>query len=191
METQRTEQHGRSPLVEAAEKIGEVEALDSVAEPIGGFVRNLRGEGLARDVLSGAFLGHALHPLLTDVPIGTWTSATILDLLGGKSSEDAARLLIGVGLLAALPTFWTGWSDWADAEERSPAARRIGVVHAATNGTALALYGASYAARRDGKRGRGVLLGLVAGGALGLGGFLGGHLSYAEGIGVGERSPDT
>lgn len=188
MEAQQTTGTGsRSPLAVAAEKIGELDGLDAVAGPLGETVRRLIGTGVAKDVLSGAFLGHALHPLLTDVPIGTWTSAMILDFIGGEGSEDAAQRLIGIGILAAFPTLWSGWSDWSDAEEQSPAARRIGIVHAAANGAALALFARSYGARRKGDRRRGVALGLAAGGALGLGGFLGGHLSYAEGVGVEGR----
>lgn len=184
-----TDDGQRSPLAEATERIGEMEGLDTVASVVGKDVRKIFGQGYVKDILSGAHLGHALHPLLTDVPIGAWTSATILDLIGGEDSQDAARRLLGVGILAAFPTLWSGWSDWSDEEERNPAVRRIGLVHAASNGTALGLYAASWLARRRGQRGRGVVIGLVAGGVLGVGGYLGGHLTYAEGAGAGERRP--
>jgi hypothetical protein len=37
------------------------------------------GAGTAGDVLAGQWLGHALHPLLTDVPLGCWIGAGLLD----------------------------------------------------------------------------------------------------------------
>jgi uncharacterized membrane protein len=169
-----------------AERLGGLDALDQPAGPIGRFWRSIL-TGKTKALLSGAPLGHALHPILTDVPIGTWTSATLLDLIGGRDGERAARLLIGAGLAAALPTFWSGWSDWSDEEERDPDIRRIGLVHATVNGTAAALYGASLLARRRGDRGRGKLLGLAGAGVLGAGGFLGGHLSSVEGSRVRGR----
>ena len=172
----------------AAHRLGEIEALDAPAQKIGAVVRNVLGPGKVKNALSGTFLGHALHPLLTDIPIGTWTSAMILDLAGGQDSEKAARRLIGAGILAALPTAASGYSDWADTEMASDSARRVGIVHAAANVTALSLYTASYLARRRGRHGTGVALGLVASGAIGVGGHLGGHLSYVQGVGVAQTT---
>ena len=154
-------------------------------------MRKVLKPGAVKDLLSGTFLGHPLHPMLTDVPIGTWTSAVILDLVGGRESQRAADLLIGTGVAAALPTAASGYSDWADTVQGNPSARRIGLVHAASNVSALALYSASLIARRRGRRGRGVALALSGLGALGLGGHLGGHLSYAEAVGVDQTAFDS
>jgi nitrite reductase/ring-hydroxylating ferredoxin subunit/uncharacterized membrane protein len=167
-----------------ATQIGQIEALDAPAQAIAAKWRDLIGPGPLKDALSGTWLGHALHPLLTDVPIGTWTSATVLDLIGGEDSDSAASTLIGVGLAAAAPTAVSGWLDWADTEMAEPEVRRMGIVHAVSNIAAISLYSASLAARLRGNRGRGRLLGLAGAGALGAGGFLGGHLSYAKGVGV-------
>ena len=171
-----------------SEQIGSIAALDAPAAAIAKQIRNLLKPGPVKDALSGTWLGHALHPLLTDVPIGTWTSATLLDLLGGPDSRPAARRLIGVGLLSALPTALSGWSDWADSEPADDAVRRIGIVHALTNGSAAVLYGASLLARRRGAHTTGVLLGLAGAGAVGAGGWLGGDLAYARGVGVDETA---
>jgi nitrite reductase/ring-hydroxylating ferredoxin subunit/uncharacterized membrane protein len=171
-----------------SETIGSLSALDGPAAAIGKQIRSILKPGPVKDALSGTWLGHALHPLLTDVPIGTWTSATLLDLLGGKASRPASQRLIGVGLLAAGPTAWSGWSDWADSEPADDAVRRIGIVHAIANGTAAALYGASLVARRRGAHTAGVLLGLAGAGAVGAGGWLGGDLAYARGVGVDETA---
>ncbi len=135
-------------------------------------------------MLSGAWLGHAVHPIMTDIPIGTWTSSVLLDWIGGQGSQSASDRLILAGVLAAGATAATGWSDWADAEQRNPAVRRSGLVHAAVNVTATALMIGSLLARTRGARGRGRLLSLAGSGALGAGGWLGGHLSYTLGAGV-------
>ena len=109
--------------------------------------------GPLKNALSGSWLGHALHPMLTDVTIGSFTSAVALDWLGGDESEPAAQRLIGLGLLSALPTVSSGYSDWADTEVANDAVRRIGVVHAAGNFTAASLFAASWLARRRGDHG--------------------------------------
>jgi nitrite reductase/ring-hydroxylating ferredoxin subunit/uncharacterized membrane protein len=173
---------------EISERIGALTAVDGPAKAIGKKIRELLPPGPVKDALSGTWLGHPLHPLLTDVPIGTWTSATLLDLVGGRSGRPAAQRLIGVGLLAAAPTAWAGWSDWADSEVGDEEVRRVGIVHAAANGGAALLYGASLCARRRGAHATGVLLGLAGAGAMGAGGWLGGDLAYARGIGVDETA---
>jgi nitrite reductase/ring-hydroxylating ferredoxin subunit len=161
-----------------------LEALDPPAKKIGKAVRTIVKPGPVKDALSGSWLGHALHPLLTDVTIGSFTSAVALDWLGGRESEPAARRLIGLGLLSAVPTVSSGYSDWADTEVADDSVRRIGIVHAAANATAASLFAASWLARRRGDHGRGKALALVAGGVLGGAGYLGAHLTLAEGVGV-------
>ena len=178
-----------SPLNELAARIESLDALDVPARTIGRTVRGLIPDGPPKEALSGAFIGHALHPLLSDVPIGTWTSSVILDWAGGRDGRAASDRLVLAGLLAAGATIATGWSDWADAEERSAAVRRSGLVHAVTNATATALMTGSYVARKRGARGRGRLLSLAGSAALGAGGWLGGHLSYTLGAGVAAGAP--
>jgi len=169
---------------ELADRLAELEPLDSVAEPLAKQVRNLLPAGAVKDVLSGTFLGHALHPVMQLAPLGTWMSAVVLDLVGGEDGETSADLLIGTGLLATVPTVVTGWSDYADSTVASDRVRRIGILHAAANVTGATLFGASLLARGRGARGRGKLLAMAGMGAVSAGGWLGGHLSYAEGVGV-------
>jgi len=167
-------------------------SLDEPGKFIAKKIRDLLPPGGGvKDVLSGTFIGHALHPLLTDVPIGAWTSATILDLVGGESSRPAAQKLVGIGLAAAAPTALTGWLDWADTEPGNDPVRRLGLVHAAANGTAALLYGLSLAARRRGSHTTGVLFGLAGAGAMGAGGWLGGDLAFARGVGVNQTVFDS
>jgi len=175
-----------------SERIAAIAALDGPGSVIAKKIRDLLpAGGGVKDVLSGVPIGHALHPLMTDLPIGAWTSATILDLVGGESSRPAAQKLVGIGLAAAAPTAWTGWSDWADTEPGNDDVRRLGLVHAAANGAAALLYGLSFAARRRGAHTAGVLFGLAGAGAMGAGGWLGGDLVLARGVGVNQTVFDA
>jgi nitrite reductase/ring-hydroxylating ferredoxin subunit/uncharacterized membrane protein len=167
-----------------------VEALDPVALKLAKAVGTAVPVGAARDTLSGTVLGHALHPLLTDVVIGSFTSATLLDLLGGDDSGRASERLIEVGLATAAPTVASGLTDWAFTVFGDRRARPVGLVHATANLTASTMYAASLVARRRGARGRGKLLAAAGGAALAVGGFLGGHLSFTRGVGVNETAFD-
>ena len=172
----------RKPVLhDLAEALGEVEGLDRAGDPLAKGVREGIGRGPLKDLLSGTWLGHAVHPALVAAPIGAWTSALVLDLAGGRDARPAADRLVGVGVAAALPTAVSGLSDWADTIGPD---RRVGLVHALANTVALCLYGGSYLARRRDRRGLGVALGVAGGGALSVGGYLGGHLAYSNGVGV-------
>ena len=103
-------------------------------------------------------------------------SASLLDVLPGSSDDRASQRLLAFGLLVAAPTIAAGWSDWLHAD---PRARRVGLVHAAVNTSAISLYGLSLLARRAGRRRLGVGLGLAGGVTATAGGFFGGHLSLA------------
>jgi nitrite reductase/ring-hydroxylating ferredoxin subunit/uncharacterized membrane protein len=181
--------HARSPIAhEAVERLAGLDQLDEPATTIGKTVRELVPPGPVKDALSGTWLGHALHPVLTDLPIGTWTSAVLLDWLGGRAGEPAADRLIALGIAFTPPTAATGMTDWADSVAGDPAVRRVGLVHAAANTGATLLFGVSWAARRSGARGTGKLLALAGLGVLAGSGYLGGHLSYAKGIGVDQTA---
>ena len=168
---------------ELADRIAELEPLDSVAKPLAKKVRDVLPGGPVKDALSGTWLGHAVHPLMTDVVIGSFTSATLLDHVGGDECGRARESLIAIGIAAYGPTALTGVNDWADSEPADDGVRRVGLVHAATNSVALSLQIASLAARRRGDSGRGALLGAAGTAVLAAGGYLGGHLSFAKGVG--------
>lgn len=175
------------PLIDAVES---AQALDAPGKAIGKQVRATIKQPL-KDALSGTWLGHALHPLLTDVVIGTFLSATLLDVAGGDEDGKAGARLISIGMGAYLPTALTGVNDWADTEPADPGVRRAGLVHAASNSAALALYAGSLAARTKGARGRARVLSSAGATALLLGGFLGGHLSFAKGVGPDQTVFDS
>ncbi len=170
--------NGSGGFLEAVRRIEGNVGLDRVVEPMERLGRPL-GHGQPRSVLSGEWLGHAFHPLLTDYPLGCWTSAMLLDFLGGSGSRKASRRLVGLGVLAALPTAAAGLSDWLSVDRPS---KRVGVTHAAANTVALGLYTASYLARRRQHHLRGMALGVLGGVAAVVGGYLGGHLSLTAAV---------
>lgn len=167
-------------LRELVTTLAATEGLDKVAKPVATKVSGMVGHGPLKDALSGVWLTHPLHPMLTDLPVGFWSSALVLDLVGGKRSRPAADRLVALGILSAVPTAASGLADWSDTlgEER-----RIGTVHAIANSVALSLYSWSWLCRKRGRRGLGVTLGLLGATAAGAGGYLGGHLVFRQGVG--------
>jgi nitrite reductase/ring-hydroxylating ferredoxin subunit/uncharacterized membrane protein len=126
--------------------------------------------GKLRDTLHGVWLGHPLHPMLIQAPVGAWISAGILDLTRGD--EQAARQLVAAGVIAAAPAALAGAADWSEQHERQ---MRVGIVHAAGNAVALSLYGASLVPR-DPRLSRALRLTGLA--AVSVSGLLGGHISF-------------
>ena len=166
---------------ELVHALATAKGIDRVAKPVASKVAGVVGHGAVKDALSGTWLTHPLHPMLTDLPIGFWTSAFVLDLVGGRRSRPAADRLVALGILSAVPTAASGLSDWSDTMGEE---RRIGAVHALANSAALSLYIWSWLYRRRGRRGMGVILGLLGATAASAGGYLGGHLVYRQGVGV-------
>jgi len=163
------------------EEIGRLGQLDPIAAAVSSRVQRATRSRLVKNALSGTWLGHQLHPLLTDVTIGAWLSASAIDVAGGGVGADSARRLTGLGILSAVPTAASGLSDWSDAYGSD---QRVGLVHAIGNGVATLLQLGSYRARRRGNHTRGAILSMAGLGVAGAAGYLGGHLVYARGVGV-------
>lgn len=74
-------------------------ALDAVFAAAGRAGRPIR------NLLHGRWLGHPLHPALTDVPIGAWTVALVFDVptmgRGRQALVPGADAAIEVGLVGA------------------------------------------------------------------------------------------
>jgi len=155
--------------------------LDRIGRSVATAFSNVARPGALKDLLSGTWLGHPAHPMLTDVPIGAWTSAFFLDLMGGDAAGDAADALVGMGVLAALPTAVTGLSDLTDVVTRED--RSLGVAHAVGNLGAVTLYALSFVQRRRGRRGSGKALALAGAAVVTGGAYLGGHLVYRRVVG--------
>ena len=153
--------------------------LDPVVKTVRKIVKCALGPQPVRDALHGLWLGHPLHPMLTDIPIGTWTAAGVLDLLPGTG--HASTTLIATGCAAAVPTAVTGWADWS---QLHPPQQRVGLVHAVSNVIGLGLMGASVAARLRGRHVRGKGLAYAGLTAVMAGGYLGGHLVFRQAAGA-------
>jgi nitrite reductase/ring-hydroxylating ferredoxin subunit/uncharacterized membrane protein len=163
-------------------------ALDRVAEPLSKAVRGAYESAgpigqQAKNALHGVWLGHPLHPVFTDVPIGAWTTALALDAAanGDRGMRRAATFAIGVGLVGAAGAAVSGLTDWSETDGRS---RRTGLIHGLLNIAATSLFAAAYVRRRgdahSGSRGL-----AWAGYAIAVGSaYLGGDLVYGQRIGV-------
>src|SRR5947209_37248 len=87
------------------------ELLDPAGEWLTTKINRLTSVGPVKSVLSGTWLGHPLHPLLTDVPVGALVTATVVDAFCGEDGAVASDALTVVGLLAVAPTIASGLSD--------------------------------------------------------------------------------
>jgi nitrite reductase/ring-hydroxylating ferredoxin subunit/uncharacterized membrane protein len=168
-------------LEKAMKRLEEAEALDQPAQQLADVVHAATRPRLVKNALSGTWLGHRFHPLLVELPIGFWSGALMFDMIATRRARWAADVLVGSGVVAAVPTAAAGLSDWADT---FGGPKRIGLVHASCNTLALLSYSGSLVARLLGRRKAGVGLSLVGATAISVGGYLGSHLSYVQGVGV-------
>lgn len=178
----------QSPLTPAIRSLEGASALDPLVHAAQPLMRAVTASPAVRDALRGVWSGHALHPILVQVPLGTWMSALLLDATGADDDGRGAQLLTAVGTLAAMPAVATGWAELAGSGRRE---QRIGVVHAGANAAGVALEAASLMARSSGRRW--LALGLSLGGmsVLGIGGYLGGHLTVVRGVGSRDAAYDA
>lgn len=137
------------------------------------------------DTLHGTWLGHPLHPVLTDLTIGSWVLGGVFDAVGALTGSRFARragdTLIGIGTASAVPTVLAGIADYSTIPQ--PAAT-AGTLHGLLNTVGLSLYLLSLRDRRNGHRARGLLFSSLALGVAGISAWLGGHLVYRHKVGV-------
>jgi nitrite reductase/ring-hydroxylating ferredoxin subunit/uncharacterized membrane protein len=169
--------------VQVLDSLGRASALDPLIAPVQSVVRALPLGG-ARDVLHGRGIGHPLHPVLVQVPIGAWLSAAVLDAVPGSARQS--RVLVGLGVVSAVPAAVAGWVDWAEQHEQQ---MRTGLVHAVANAAAIGLYAGSWVARGRGRTGWGRLLAYSGLGVVGTAGAIGGHLAYRQAAGANKAEP--
>ncbi len=137
------------------------------------------------NALNGVWLGHVLHPVVVTVPVGAWTVTAVLDVLEGAGKDEyaaGADASLAIGLAGAAGAAVTGMTQWYPV--RNKPVKKLGAVHATLNITATVLYGASYAARKQGNRGAGRLLSFLGYGLVMASSYLGGELSYEQRMGV-------
>ncbi len=142
---------------------------------------------VVKDALNGVWLGHSLHSAISDVPLGAWTTAEMLDLVSAQRGGDegldrAADLAVGMGVLGAVGAAATGVTDWS---QIGGAQRRMGLAHALVNIVGLLLNVASLLVRmRGGSRSTARVLS-AAGFTVNLtAAYIGGELVYRLGQAV-------
>lgn len=137
------------------------------------------------DLLHGKWLGHPLHPVLTDITLGAWFSGVVLDIAGlitrRHRMSEAADTLIKLGTVSAVPTALAGMTDYSAIKQD---AVEYGAAHALLNSTALGLFALSIRARRNRERDTGVALALGGLGISMLSAWLGGEMVYRLRVGV-------
>lgn len=154
--------------------------LKQVAEPLFG----PGAPSAIKDALYGTWLGHPVHPSMTDIPIGAWTATAALDVLGYERASDA---VLKIGVLGAVGSAVTGAAQWFDLQEMEEP-RRLGALHASLNTVALGLYTASWILRDRGRRDAGIATALAGYAVASTSAWIGGHLSFKLGIGVSRNA---
>lgn len=168
-------------------------------EPFGGFIQKVVG-GIYKpfgapgqrfkSFLHGAWLGHAVHPVITDVPLGAWTVAIIADLLAftGKVSPEVGNFCIFIGLVGALGAAVTGYNDH---HETFGHEMRLATAHGLVMTTSTLLYTASFLFRWLGggsSHDLAVILAVVGYVVLVGGAYLGGDLVFGTGTMVNRNA---
>ena len=163
-------------------------ALDRVAQPLSDAVRGAYEAAgpigqQAKNAVHGVWLGHPLHPVFTDVPVGAWTTALAIDCAanGDPGMRKAATFAMGVGLLGALGAAITGLTDWSETDGQS---RRTGLIHGLLNITATSLMAAAYLQRRGDSDASGRACAWTGFGIAVASAYLGGDLVYGQRVGV-------
>lgn len=166
------------------------DALEQASEAIQPAVTNaFKAAGPAgqqvKNFLHGTWLGHPLHPVLTDIPIGAWTAAVVLDAMEAISGREelgsGADAAIAVGLVGAVGSAVTGITDWSETYGRG---RKVGLAHGLLNAGATILYTTSLVMRRTRRRRAGLGLAMLGYAVSNAAAYLGGHLVFGEQIGV-------
>ena len=146
--------------------------------------RERHQDNLALELMHGGrWVGHPLHPALSDLPIGLWTGAMVLDITdrgpAPRPGLDAAGMLSAAGIVASCATALTGLSDWTVSNEQD---RRVGLFHGLLNTAALGLQCASLGTRMTGHRGTARALGAASLTVTAAAAYLGGHLVFTKGV---------
>ena len=171
-------------LAARVDRLGWLRSLSDRLTGVLGPVRERHQDNLLLELLHGGrWVGHPLHPALSDLPIGLWTGVMVLDATdrdpAPRRGIDAAGMLSAAGILAAGATALTGISDWSVSDDGD---RRIGLLHGLLNTVALGLQGASLGTRMAGHRGTARALGTASLTVTAAAGYLGGHLVFTRGV---------
>jgi nitrite reductase/ring-hydroxylating ferredoxin subunit len=154
----------------------EMSWLESLGHRLDTLLQPVSDQRSVMDMLHGRWLGHALHPVLSDLPIGFWVAVPLLDAIG---DDGGAAALTAAGCAAAVATAATGTADWTVSDGRE---KRLGLLHGLVNAAGLALQVGSLAARARGRRRAGRLLTFTGLGVSTAAAFVGGELVFGRGL---------
>jgi nitrite reductase/ring-hydroxylating ferredoxin subunit/uncharacterized membrane protein len=171
-------------LIAWVDQLGWLRTLNDWLTAVLGPVREQHQDRLVLELLHGGrWVGHPLHPALSDLPIGLWTSAMVLDATDRSQPPrrglDAAGILSAAGILAAGATALTGLSDWTVSDDQD---RRVGLFHGLLNTVALGLQGVSLGTRMAGRRSTARAFGAASLTVTAAAAYLGGHLVFTKGV---------
>jgi nitrite reductase/ring-hydroxylating ferredoxin subunit len=166
-------------LMGILDRVADVATFDKAIEPARRAVLGALRPPALKDFLHGTWLGHPVHPVIVQVPVGSWLSAGLLDAV--PPMRPAATALIGTGIVASVPAALTGAADWS---EQETGVRRLGAIHASLNSVALVLYAGSLVARGKGRGGLGRMLSYSGLAMATASAAIGGHMSYAQASGA-------
>jgi nitrite reductase/ring-hydroxylating ferredoxin subunit/uncharacterized membrane protein len=184
-------------MMGASDVVAQQTWLDPVSDVLQKAVENAYAAGgpagqQVKNFLSGTWLGHPLHPAVTDLPVGSWTASLMLDMLEASSGRRdlavAADAALSIGLAGSLLAALSGLSDWHFTIDRP---RRLGVAHGLLNTGAAGLYGASLVMRLSGARAWGRRTAMLAYGMALFSAWLGGELVFDEQIGVDHAAKEA
>lgn len=174
-------QRGLDPIAQALQDV--VKRVYRSAGPAGSRVAN---------ILHGTWLGHPLHPAVTDVVVGGWTTGFLLDLLNAISGSGlvarCADAALAIGTAAAWAAVASGFTDY---QHPPGQVRRVGAIHAILNVGTTLLQMASLAQRARGERGSARTLSGVAFGGLLVSAYLGGDLVDRYQLGVNRAAGEV
>ena len=183
-------------LTNYIEKVTEdIPLLQKEGESLAQFIHKLVLQGgestrTLADILHGIWLGHPLHPLLTDLVVGAWTLGALFDVMSlsrdSSQLEEMADKLTTIGTLAAIPTAVSGLADYSTIPK---SAAGVGLTHALVVDASLVMYLLSLRARKKRQRGQGLLWSALGFGLISAGAYLGGHLVFNKRVGVKRTGP--
>jgi nitrite reductase/ring-hydroxylating ferredoxin subunit/uncharacterized membrane protein len=171
-------------LLDRLDRLGWLRTLSDKLSAVLVPLRERHQDNLALELLHGGrWVGHPLHPALSDLPVGLWTGVVVLDATDRdpdpRHGIGAAGVLSAAGILAAGATALTGLSDWTVSEDQD---RRVGLFHGLLNTVALGLQGASLGSRMAGRRNTARAFGVASLTVTAAAGYLGGHLVFTKGV---------
>jgi nitrite reductase/ring-hydroxylating ferredoxin subunit/uncharacterized membrane protein len=155
---------------------------------------------MLKDVLQGKPWRSPLHPALVHVPIALFPISVLLDVASWMISgpDGLVRAAFGciiAGLATGLVAGAVGMVDYTDIRDDDPA-KKTATLHMVLNLVALGLFGAGAGLRYSGLDTERttmlpLVVSLIALAVLSYSGYLGGHLVYGEGVGVGRHRRRT